>query len=273
MKLVRFLFWAVRDAWRRFAVQDEIQQRWHGKVLLADDVRVQSPDRLIAGESAYVDHGCYLHCGDAEWCRGQGRIEIGARSYIGPQSILFGMGGIEIGTDVMVSPNCVISSVQHPYADMSKPMFHQERVYEKVVIEDDVYLGSNVVITPGVRVGRGAVVGAGAVVTRDIEPFGIAVGVPARVVETRKSGAFGKQQESAAVTYLEFAIARNGIDVVISLTRGQTESSALISRMTICGVALERDTCGYGERTWGYCWIDVSTVNRTCSSRDRKYLR
>ena len=51
-----------------------------------------------------------------------------------------------------------------------------------IVLEDNVWLGGNVVILPGVRIGEGAVIGAGAVVTRDIAPFSIAVGNPARVI-------------------------------------------------------------------------------------------
>ena len=64
-------------------------------------------------------------------------------------------------------------------------MYEQPRVYGSIEIGDDVYIGSNAVITPGVRIGRGAVIGAGAVVTRDVEPFSLAMGVPAREVSRR----------------------------------------------------------------------------------------
>ena len=67
------------------------------------------------------------------------------------------------------------------------PLIAKERNqgFEKakgIVLEDNVWLGGNVVILPGVRIGEGAVIGAGAVVTRDIAPFSIAVGNPARVI-------------------------------------------------------------------------------------------
>jgi len=105
---------------------------------------------------------------------------------VGPQCVIFGMGEVEIGEYVMISPNVVITSVQHPHRDTSKPMYHQKRIYGKVVIEDDVYIGSSVVVTPGVTIGEGAVIGAGGVVTKDIEPYGIAIGIPARIVDSRK---------------------------------------------------------------------------------------
>ena len=56
---------------------------------------------------------------------------------------------------------------------------------EPISIGDDVYIGSNAVITPGVCIGRGAVVGAGAVVTRDVAPYAVVLGVPAREVSRR----------------------------------------------------------------------------------------
>ncbi len=184
-RFFRFLRWSFKDAYTRF----RIQERFGGPEVLAATVRIVSPHRLDCGDGVYVDHGAYLHCGDCEWCRDQGSITIGRGSYVGPQSILFGMGGIEIGEDVMISPNVVVSSVQHPYRDTSSPMYQQPRVYEPIVIEDDVYIGSNAVITPGVRIGKGAVVGAGAVVTRDVEPFAIVVGVPARPTSSRNTEA------------------------------------------------------------------------------------
>ena len=54
-----------------------------------------------------------------------------------------------------------------------------------IVIEDDVWLGTGVKVMDGVRIGRGAVVGAGAVVTKDIPPYAVAAGVPAKVIRTR----------------------------------------------------------------------------------------
>lgn len=148
--------------------------------------RIVSPERLEMAPDAYLDFCAYLHCGNQAWCPNQGRIVIGRGTYIGPSTVLFGMGEIEIGDHVMISPGVVITSLQHPIDDTSRPMFQQPRVYGKISIEDDVYIGSNAVVTPGVRIGRGAVVGAGAVVTKDIPPYAIAMGVPAKVVRWRK---------------------------------------------------------------------------------------
>jgi acetyltransferase-like isoleucine patch superfamily enzyme len=181
MRLLAFLVWCWRDARARFARE---QVRVEG-LRRADGVRIVASHRLVAGGDVYLDHGVYLHCGDQRWCEGAGSVTIGRGSYLGPNCVVFGMGGVEIGEDVMIAPGVVISSVQHPHHDVSRPMYAQPHVYGKIVIEDDVYVGSNAVVTPGVRIGRGAVIGAGAVVTHDIPAWAIAHGVPARPAASR----------------------------------------------------------------------------------------
>lgn len=181
--LFDFLGWWLRDARRRY----RLARRTIPGLQTAEGVRIVSPERLSADGDVYIDHGAYLHCGGTSWCRDRGGIRIGRGSYVGPQCVLFGMGEIEIGELVMIAPNAVVSSVQHPYRDTSRPMYAQERILEKVSIGNDVYIGSNAVVTPGVRIGRGAVVGAGAVVTRDVAEETIVLGVPARPVGRRGS--------------------------------------------------------------------------------------
>jgi acetyltransferase-like isoleucine patch superfamily enzyme len=151
----------------------------------APGVRIVSPDRLTCAAGVYIDFGAYVHCGGLEWCDYQGEVSIGTGTYVGPQSVIFGMGGVTIGAHVLISPNVVITSMEHPIRDVSRPMDQQPRIFESIRIEDDVYIGSSAVITPGVTVGTGAVIGAGAVVTRDVPPYMIALGVPARVVGPR----------------------------------------------------------------------------------------
>jgi maltose O-acetyltransferase len=83
----------------------------------------------------------------------------------------------------MIGTHAAISSLTHDYE--SDVMF-ETLVRKPVVIEDDVWIGSNAVVMPGVRLGCGSVVGAGAVVTQDVPPFAIVVGVPARIIKYRK---------------------------------------------------------------------------------------
>ena len=145
---------------------------------------VRSPEHLALGAGVVIDHGALLHCGGMEWAPG-GHVEVGPGSYIGPNAVLFGAGGIRIGAHCLISPGVVITSHQHTFTDRVLPMAKQPLDFGEVVLEDDVWIGSNATVLPGVRIGRGAIVGAGAVVVRDIPAGAVALGVPARRVRDR----------------------------------------------------------------------------------------
>lgn len=114
-------------------------------------------------------------------------IEIGARTLIGTHCHLGAFGkGITIGRDVLLAPHCSMVDTQHTYADTAKTIKSQDFTSQGIVIEDDVWLGSGVVVMDGVRIGQGAIVGAGAVVTKDVPPYAIVAGVPAKILKWRK---------------------------------------------------------------------------------------
>jgi acetyltransferase-like isoleucine patch superfamily enzyme len=148
-------------------------------------VDIRSPERLVVGPQAFVDCGVVLHCGGMDWSPPEGGILIGARSYIGPNSVLFGAGGIEIGDSALISPSVVITSHQHTFARSDVDIREQPLEFGRVVIERDVWIGANATVLPGVRVGEGSIVGAGAVVTRDVPPRTVVLGVPAEVARER----------------------------------------------------------------------------------------
>lgn len=118
----------------------------------------------------------------------QGNITIGDNSSIQAYSVIVGDAkyGITIGSGVRIAPHVVIISSNHVFSDTTKPIYTQGSQGEQIVIEDDVWIGSRVNITAGVHIGTGCVIGAGAVVTKDIPPYSVAVGIPARVIKSRK---------------------------------------------------------------------------------------
>lgn len=163
---------------------------------------LEQPGRIHIGPSARVEHGAVLRANSEQPAalrlgRGAsvkeyavvnangGRIEIGAASWIGPHCVLYGNGGITIGAGVLIAAHTTISSVSHEHGRTDVPITDQGLTLAPVIIEDDVWIGLNCTIVPGVRIGRGCVIGAGAVVNRDLPAFSIAVGVPARVVGSR----------------------------------------------------------------------------------------
>ncbi len=114
-----------------------------------------------------------------------GKIMIGDRVHIGEGTIIFSGLSIKIGSDVIIGPQNVIVDSDHRYHDLDIPMNRQPLSFAEVSIEDDVWISSNCVVTKGVTLGKGAVIGAGAVVKKDIPPYSIAVGVPAKVIKKR----------------------------------------------------------------------------------------
>jgi len=115
-------------------------------------------------------------------------ITIGEHTHVQAYCNLYAYAGnIRIGNYVMIAPKCALFPYQHKVDDLSEMMEQQGFVSKgDIVIEDDVWLGTGAKIMDGVRIGRGAIVGAGAVVTRDIPPYTIAAGVPARVIRKRE---------------------------------------------------------------------------------------
>lgn len=110
-------------------------------------------------------------------------LHIGKGSIIGDKCLLDARNGIFIGENVNFSSNVSIYTQQH---DHRRHDFGcSTGVHSKVLIKNRVWIGPNVIILPGVTVGEGAVVGAGAVVVKDIEPYTINVGVPAKKIGER----------------------------------------------------------------------------------------
>lgn len=106
---------------------------------------------------------------------------ISSRCFIGSTSKVY------IGKYCLFAGNCYIGGIQHGFDRSDVPIVQQKLDMKGgITIEDDVWLGANVVVNDGVTIGKGAVVGAGSVVTKDIPDYKIAVGVPAKVVKSRK---------------------------------------------------------------------------------------
>ncbi|HEM7854024.1 acyltransferase [Burkholderia seminalis] len=107
-------------------------------------------------------------------------ISIGDNTVVNRYTYLDGRVPLTIGNNVNISHYTLIQTLTH---DPQNPDF--VCLCKPVVIEDHVWIGARAIISPGVRIGEGAVVGAGSVVTRDVEPYTIVAGNPARFIKER----------------------------------------------------------------------------------------
>lgn len=95
-------------------------------------------------------------------------------------------GLIKIGNNVRIAPNVMMISANHVFENPDIPIREQGMEVKPITIEDDVWVAGRVNIIAGVTIGKGSVIGAGSVVTKDIPPYSVAVGVPAKVIKERK---------------------------------------------------------------------------------------
>lgn len=152
------------------------------QVILRSRVSLEVLDpqsHLIIGDGVTLDLGVSIKAHS-----GSGEISIGDRTYIGPYTCLSGRD-IKIGINCLIASHSSIYASNHNFADPTQPMNQQGHSYKGIVIEDDCWLGTGVRVLDGVTIGKGSIIGAGSVVTKDVPPFAIAVGVPAKVVHHR----------------------------------------------------------------------------------------
>lgn len=146
---------------------------------------------LIYGNVKLVNFSCIYIDDFAEIKEGTiiqafGKITIGKNTQLNPYTILYG-GYIEIGDNVMIAPHCVIASGNHNFRQLEIPMrFAQDITKGPIIIGNDVWIGANSTITDGVKIGVGAVIAANSCVIKDVLPYEIVGGVPAKVIGNRK---------------------------------------------------------------------------------------
>jgi len=136
--------------------------------------------RLVLGRWLHVGTDTAIRCHE-------GTLRIGDKCILGRRAAINCYLDVDIGRAVLVADDVYISDFDHRTDDLTRPIKDQGIVKSRVRVGDDVWLGAKATVSRGVRIGQGAVIGANAVVTRDIPDYGVAVGVPARVIRTRSS--------------------------------------------------------------------------------------
>ena len=110
-----------------------------------------------------------------------GDVIIGNHTRIGLHNTI--IGPAEIGNNVNLAQGITVTALNHNFSDSNKRIDEQGVSTTPVTIEDDVWIGANAVVLPGVKIGNHCVVAAGAVVTKDVPPHSLVAGVPAKVIK------------------------------------------------------------------------------------------
>lgn len=173
--------WYERDSlpWRRAAIHWEFARReafarWpvHGNVLEA-----LREGRLEIGPNALLEPGVWITA------PGSARVKIGTGTFLNMGVMVAAERLVEIGDHCMLANGCFVTDSSHRYDDPQKPITWQGFESKGPTrIGDNCWLGANVVVTSGVNIGERCVVGANSVVSKDVEPFTIVAGAPAKVL-------------------------------------------------------------------------------------------
>ncbi|MGN0843674.1 MAG: acyltransferase [Kiritimatiellia bacterium] len=127
------------------------------------------------GKGVVVKDHCYFGNG--------ARLSIGDNLQMGQNAKL--LGSVAIGKDVLMGPDVVIMATSHGYANTDIPIRMQPGWEKPIVVGDNVWIGTRVIILPGVNIGNNCIIGSGAVVTHSFPDNSIIGGVPAKLLKTR----------------------------------------------------------------------------------------
>lgn len=121
------------------------------------NVRIECPEKIVVGNNVFVTYNV----------------------------VLDGRGGLTIEDDTLIGFESTIITNTHKFEDPNIPVRLQGSMSQPVKIGNDVWLGTRVIVLPGVTIGKGAIIGSGSVVTKDIPDFSIAAGAPAKIIGKR----------------------------------------------------------------------------------------
>jgi acetyltransferase-like isoleucine patch superfamily enzyme len=168
-----------RLPWQRVAFHVELARRqaFARGTVHGNPLQMLREGRLEIGAHAVFEPGVWI-------TSDTGRISIGAGALLNLNVMVAAVERTEIGDHCMLANGCLVTDGNHRFDDADKPVPWQGFTTKgPTILEDNVWLGANVVVTSGVRIGRRSVIGANSVVTEDVPPFSIAAGAPTKVLK------------------------------------------------------------------------------------------
>lgn len=162
-------------AWVKLFVNPFYHSRGSGSIIRSRTrIDVLPFNKFILGDRSVIEDFCTVN-------NGVGDVIIGSDTLIGMGNVL--IGPVTIGNNVIFAQNVVASGLNHEYKDITIPIHQQDVTKAQITVEDDCWIAANVVITAGVTIGKHSVIAAGSVVTKDIPPYTVAAGNPAKPIK------------------------------------------------------------------------------------------
>ena len=173
------LYHFIKQQWRSYRFIQNIK-RQNPSCSFEKGFYIKGPIKnLQLGKKIQIQANVHFHLGGMEWCKDKGNLIIGNNSCISPQVIIYasGPGGVTIGNNFDCGPGVKI------FASHTDIYQHDQHLFGKVIIGDNVVLFANVVVSPGVHIGDNSVIFASAVVNEDVPPNTVYGGVPAKFIK------------------------------------------------------------------------------------------
>ncbi|KKN56572.1 hypothetical protein LCGC14_0570840 [marine sediment metagenome] len=201
--LITIAAYVIRGTYQRFYFNNA-----RGLVMVGKGVTLRYSNHLLAGKDLIIEEYAEVNCLSTRNVTLGDRVTIGRNAIIRPSNSYGGpigegmkignnsnigaynyvgcSGFIDIGNDVMIGPRVGLYAENHNFSDTNIPIKDQGVTKKFIKIEDDCWIGANVIIVAGVTIGRGSVVAAGSVVTKDVPPYSVAAGSPSSILKKRK---------------------------------------------------------------------------------------
>ncbi len=181
-KIKKFVLWSITPnrnplprLWVRWFLNPFFHKKGKGALIRRRSrIDVFPWNRFEIGKLTTIEDFCTVN-------NGSGNVLLGDRVRVGIGSVI--IGPVTMGNGSGLGQHVFVSGFNHGYKDGTKNSSIQPLDIKPVVIEDEVHIGANSVVTAGVTIGRRTQIGAGSVVTKSIPPFSIAVGNPCKVIK------------------------------------------------------------------------------------------
>ena len=172
----------LRNIFRKIYYDIYLRIRWFGCTIgknsfIQSDVKISNMKNLVLGASSYISHGCKI-------TNDRGKVILGERSHLAPNVVINAYNAdVIIGNGVAIGPNVALIAHSNAYVE-GRPIVGTV-ISKPIEIGNNVLIGANAVILPGIRIGNNSIVGAASVVTKEVKDNEIVAGNPAKKLKDR----------------------------------------------------------------------------------------